>query len=433
VQIPQPVPESVDLKPLSAVLATLVDLGTVPATGPALAADAATVQQELAAEILERVPAFRVTANPDILPELAAHSGEHVAEIVRLLGGGTPGDLAFVSQHAQRRAEQRFPLEATLHAYRCGHKVIYNWIRRHAVAAEGVGESELGSAIADFSIEYTDLISTVVAADYVAHTRALAEAEGDRRSELFGVLLGGFDESDGRVARLLRRAGYLEQRQSYCVALARSVDAREMEKPTRARRMADAVGNVLSRLPGRQLVGVRDDRVVAIISDTRRLSGWTAPQTRLADRVYPELLRIGPAALIGMSTDVPSTSHIPKALAEAEVALDFATVSERVVRYSSIPVRQMVLRQARDALQASLPAWVDELLAADNAAGGTLVATLRAYADADMNVLRAAKALAVHANTVYGRLQKIVDLTGLDARGYGALTELLLATDCRQA
>jgi len=178
---------------------------------------------------------------------------------------------------------------------------------------------------------------------------------------------------------------------------------------------------------------VRDDRVVAIISDTRRLSGWTAPQTRLADRVYPELLRIGPAALIGMSTDVPSTSHIPKALAEAEVALDFATVSERVVRYSSIPVRQMVLRQARDALQASLPAWVDELLAADNAAGGTLVATLRAYADADMNVLRAAKALAVHANTVYGRLQKIVDLTGLDARGYGALTELLLATDCRQA
>lgn len=432
-QFLQPVPESTDLQPLRAVLATLEGMGVVPATGAALAADVGAVHRELGAEILERIPAFRATGNPDILPELAGHSGEHVAEIVRLLGGGAPGDLAFVRRHAQRRAEQRFPLEATLHAYRCGHKILYNWIRRHAVSAPDVDESQIGSAIADFSIEYTDLISTVVAADYVAHTRTLAAAEGDRRSELLGVLLGGFDESDGRVARLLRRAGYLEQRQSYCIALARSVDAREMEKPSRARRMSDAITNVLSRLPGRQLVGVRDDRVVAIVSDTRRLSGWTAPQTRLADRVYEELLRIGPAALIGMSTDVPSTSHIPKALAEAEVALDFATVGERVVRYSSIPVRQMVLRQARDALQASLPAWVDALLAADRDAGGALVATLRAYADADMNVLRAAKALSVHANTVYGRLQKIADLTGLDARRYDALTELLLATDCRRA
>jgi len=56
---------------------------------------------------------------------------------------------------------------------------------------------------------------------------------------------------------------------------------------------------------------------------------------------------------------------------------------------------------------------------------------LDAYANADMNVLKAAESLGVHSNTVYGRLQKIADLTGHDARSFNSLSELLLATACR--
>ncbi|HEX5789468.1 MAG TPA: helix-turn-helix domain-containing protein [Woeseiaceae bacterium] len=416
---------------LEAVIERLRAMGAVPALGRRLEADRAAAQAELRKTIVEQIPAFSETRNPEILPELAAHSARHVDEIARLLSGHPPGNFDFVAENARRRAEQRFPLEATLHAYRCGLRSMSTWMRANAPAGDGIDERQLADAAADFAIEYTDAISNLLTAEYVAQARQLAEAEGDRRTELMNILLGGYDESDGRVARILRRAGYLEQRQSYCVALAQPADAREMENPARARRLADAVAGALRRLVGRQLVGVRDAHVVAIVSDTRRLSGWTAPQTRLADRIYPELMRIGPAAVIGMSTDVPSTAHIPKAHGQAQVALDFAHAGDRVVRYAAIPVRQMVLRHARESVQPALPAWSDALARADAAANGALVATLRAYAAADMNVLGAAKALAVHANTVYGRLQRVEEITGHDARGYAALTELLLAIDCR--
>ncbi len=425
-------PEAAKQSSLDAVISRLRAMGVVPALGRHLDAERSTVEAELRDTILTQIPAFTESGNPEILPDLAEHASRHVGEIARLLAGGAPGDFAFVAENARRRAEQRFPLEATLHAYRCGLRSMSGWMRANAVAAAGVDEREVNDAAADFAIEYTDTISNLLTAEYVTRTRQLAEAEGDRRGELLNILLGGYDESDGRVARILRRAGYLEQRQSYCIALAQSAAPKEMDNPARVRRMTEALAGVLARLPGRQLVAVREELVVAIVSDTRRLSGWTAPQTRLADRVYPALLKLGPSVVIGMSADVPSTSHIPKAYAEAQVALDFAHVARRVVRYSEIPVRQMMLRQAREGLQSSLPGWVDVLLAADRKAGGALIATLRGYADADMNVLRAAKALRVHANTVYARLQKVLDLTGHDAREFNALSELLLAADCRK-
>ena len=81
-----------------------------------------------------------------------------------------------------------------------------------------------------------------------------------------------------------------------------------------------------------------------------------------------------------------------------------------------------------------LPAWTDAFLAANDKTGGIFVATLIAYAAADMNVLKAAAQLSVHPNTIYARPERIFDLTGLDARAYHGLTEMLIVADCgRQA
>ena len=70
------------------------------------------------------------------------------------------------------------------------------------------------------------------------------------------------------------------------------------------------------------------------------------------------------------------------------------------------------------------------MIAADENAGGALIATLRAYAQANMNVLKAAEALLVHPNTIYSRMQRIQDITQLDARSFHALGELLIIADC---
>jgi hypothetical protein len=423
--------KSPDFSALYSSIASLVELKIVPAVGQAMQVGTSVIQRNLYESIVDEVSAYTESGNPDVLPELDKHLAHHIAEVCRLLAGGRPGDLAFVRAHAHRRAEQKFPLDALLHAYRCVHKALARWIRDAALenAPESAHVRRVVAAVTDFTIEYTGAIGTLSTSEYVLHTRALAEAEGDQRTELLNLLLSGYDESDSRAAQLLRRGGYLEQRQSFVVAVARSVNPREMENTARAQRMAEALAHALANSPIRTLVGIRDDLVIGVLSGTRRQSGWTAPQSLLADRVCPALRTVGPAALIGMSNDAPSTSHIPRALREAKLALDFASVGERVMQYAHIPFRHMLVRVARDQVQSAMPGWLESFLVADRKARGALRKTLETYADNDMNVLRTAKAMALHPNTIYARLQRIDDATGKNALSYHALTELLLATE----
>jgi PucR C-terminal helix-turn-helix domain/GGDEF-like domain len=408
----------------------LAGIGIVPAAAEPLRNSAHDMSGALRAAVLAEVPAFSNSGNPDVLPELALHVGEHIDEILRLFAGGETGKFDFVRTHAHRRAEQRFPLEAILHAYRCGHRILSRGMRDAALAAGCSSQETAVSMVADFAIEYTDIVSSIVTAEYVDHTRALAEAEGDRRSELFNLLLNGYDESDGRVARLLKRAGYLEQRQAYCIVVIQPVNAAEMESPARAQRIANALSEALVTTPVRVLVGTRNNAVVAVISARRRQSGWTPAQADLAERIQPMLLLLGPAVLIGVSADHPSTSFVPKALQEAMIALDLASVENRVVQFAQLPIRGLLVHRGTEYVRSTPPKWVATLIDADATAGGALITTLRAVANADMNVQKAARTLGKHPNTIYTRMEKIRELTGLDGQRYHDLTELLLGVDC---
>lgn len=415
---------------LGQVLALLTQTGVIPRAAAALDRSMQEAGSALREAVPVEIPAFSASGNPEILPEFNRHAGEHVQEIRRLFGGGEVGDFAFVRTHAHHRAEQRFPLEATLHAYRCGHRILSHWLRHAAIESGPANLEKAVSAVADFAIEYTNTISTITTSEYVAHTRRLAEAEGDLRTELLNILLSGFDESDGRVARLLKRAGYLEQRQSYCVVVAQSVNASEMENHARAQRIASAISDAVAATSIRTLAGIRNNLVTAVLSDRRRQSGWTAPQADLAERIHPILLVLGPAVLVGISADHPSTSFLPRALHEATIALDFASVSKGVVQFSELPIRDLLVHRGTDYVRSTPPAWAAVLASADAKASGALMQTLRAVADADMNVQKAARILRKHPNTVYTRIERIRDMTGLDGQRYHDLTELLLAADC---
>lgn len=423
---------SPEFRLLAASLEPLRGAGVVPAAGEALRAGRAAALLHLVDMTIAEVSAFTETGNPEVLPELRDHLDLHLEAVCHLLTDDLSGDIDFVRSHAARRAEQKFPLDAMLQSYRCLHRMLSVWIRDAALEAanDDAHVRRVVAAVTDFTIEYTGAVGTLATSAYVNQTRRLAEAEGDRRTALLNTLLDGYDESDQYAARLLRRSGYLEQRQSYCVAVARSVNPKEMESMARAQRMADAIGQALDGTPVRAIVGSRDLHVIVVMSATRRLSGWTAAQSLLADRIYPHLRKVGTAALIGLSNDAPSTSHIPRALSEARFALDYANVAMRVMRASDIPFQQMLVSKARGGIQSALPAWIDAFTAADRKARGRLFATLRAYADCDMNVLKTAKSLDIHPNTIYARMQRIDDITGLNALSYHSLTELLLAIEC---
>lgn len=423
---------NVDTSKIDRTLRSLRDSGVVPAVAAHLIADRRVFVEQLQRTIETEVDAYQHSGNPDIVPQLGEHLNAHASEICRLLAGERTDALSFVVAHAQRCAEQKFPLDAVLQAVGCLHKALSHWIRDAALhcADDTAHVRQVVADVMDFTIEYCGATSTAMTAEYVAHTRMLAETESDQRSALLFHLLSGYDESDTTARRLLRRGGYLEQRQSYCVAVARSVDPREMENTARATRMADAVGLAVRNLPIRCLMGIRDNLVTVVLSARQRQSGWTAPQQLLADRVYPALRTIGTAALIGLSGDVPSTSHIPDALREAKLSLDYASVGDRVVRYTAIPLQQMLIRLAGEKLPTSRPDWLLRFLAANKKGRGALGRTLTAYADADMNVLQAAKALGVHPNTMYSRFNKIESVCGKSALRYRSLSELLLALEC---
>ena len=390
----------------------------------------ATLARRASEAVAEAIPAYRMPANREASADLESHVGLHISELSRLLAGATLRDLEFVRAHARERASQRFPIEASLQAYRSLIPILSRSLGEVLVARGRRDRAVALAALAEVVAQYASAVSIVFAASYAAHATHFAEAEGDRRAELLGILVGGFNEADTRVARLLRQAGYLAQRLRFCVAVAQATDPLEMENTARAQRMADALVECVAPLSVRVLVGVRNNLVTAVFSDIRRVSGWTALQPSIAERVRERLLGLGPSVLVGLSGEQASPAQIPLGLQEATVALEFASVSERVMAFSSLSIRRLLIHRGVESAQSALPTWFAALREANAKSQGELVKTLRALADADMNVQGAARAMQLHANTVYGRLQRIEELTGLNAQRYHDLTNLLLAVDC---
>ena len=419
-----------DTDSLSAALQRLRGAGALPGAADSL--DRAAMIVDTREQTLASVDAYSSSRNPEILPELDTHLNRHADTIERMLREGRPPGLDFVMEHAQLRAAQKFPLDAVLKTFRSLNRVLAERLREAAIAAasEDAELRQVVAASAAVAIEYTGLAASRATTEYVAETRRLSEAEGDRRSELLTLLLEGYDESDARAAALLRRSGYLAQRQTYCVAVVRAVNPAEMENVARVQRIEDSLKDVLRRTPVRALVGTRDNLVVAVLSATQRLSGYTRPHTVVSELVMTPLRTLGNAVLVGLSNDVPSTSHIRNALGEAEQALDFANLAKRVVQAGTIPFADILVRVARGSARSSLPGWVPALLEADRR--GKLAATLAEYANQDMNAQKTGKALGIHANTVYARFEKISSLTGQDPLSFRGLNELLLALDVAQ-
>ena len=93
-------------------------------------------------------------------------------------------------------------------------------------------------------------------------------------------------------------------------------------------------------------------------------------------------------------------------------------------------MRSLLVHAGGEYVRSTAPGWVAALIDGDAKAGGALTRTLAALADADLNVQKAGRLLEVHPNTVYARIERIRDLTGLDGRRCRDLVELALALEC---
>jgi hypothetical protein len=377
------------------------------------------------------ISAFSDSSNPQILPLLKRHMTDIAADTARLLGGEPMQALKFTARFAARAAEENFPLEPILRSYRVCTRELMRTLPAALAVAGKRDDVRLIDAINAFVLEYLDAVGITAAEHHIDRSRLLADVASDQRSELLSILLGGYDESDRRVSRILRDAGYLDRRLSFCVILAQSIDPAEMHNPARARRLADYIDRLLAKLPGKRLVDLHRNKVTVVFAQRPRQSGWSKPQAPLSRRLAQELLKIGTAVRIGVSNDVSSTGQLPAAYQQASLAFDLSSIGKRVVRFDEIPLLSLLQYFAGDDFTRVLPPWTEAFHAADDRARGQLARTLQVFAQENMNLLQTAKQLRIHPNTVYARFDRIAAVSGLEPRSFRDLSALLIVIASR--
>lgn len=410
---------------LAALLKQLQPLREQPQILEQLNQTASAASAAVQTAIGEQVTAFAESGNPELLPEMLQHVADHTHEAIRLISTGRVGDLEFVRSNAIRRCEQGFPLEAVLHAYRCGLRHYGDWLR--AAVSQAQDAHNLQLRMADFVLEYSNLVSTVAATSYAQAMQSRIQLETDQRQMLLRLLIAGHDEADQRLNALLRRHGLLRQRLQFCVIAADATESGELRHPARAQRLMDDVIAALNEPGWNQISGLHEGLAVFVITHQHRLSGWSQPSEPLSQQIQKRLSQIPPFVLAGISPEVTATSHLRQAWTQANQALGLANRRRRILRFADIDLQDWILEQAGDALQAIMPPWAETLWQLDQKNRGRIRKSLRHYAEHDMNMQRCAQALGAHANTLYARFARVRDATGKDPQKFNDLNNLLLA------
>ncbi|MFD4401321.1 PucR family transcriptional regulator [Nocardia sp. NPDC058499] len=180
----------------------------------------------------------------------------------------------------------------------------------------------------------------------------------------------------------------------------------------------------------RTLAVVRDTDIVAVAGLGRATAGALCTRLR---RTRDTLLAEGITTAFGISTVITGIEQLPRGRQEAHTALDLLPDSGGVLALPELtPFRYLVL-SSDDTARSLVDPRIARALADDQAKGGVLAETIRAFIAADTNLREAADALRIHHNTAKYRLRRIQQLTGRNIRTVTDLVELLVALELRQA
>lgn len=148
------------------------------------------VARRMAEVAWSEVPEYGTEISEDRRAEMVRHADLTLRLLSEVVRAGVPfdsADLGFVRENAVIRAEQGFPLEAILHAYRFGQRVI----------------ADFDLALAGPAIDLLNAISTALTEAYVRRRHELeTDRERDRADLLDALLAGGAQMS--QAERIMR-------------------------------------------------------------------------------------------------------------------------------------------------------------------------------------------------------------------------------------
>ncbi|MCF6524411.1 CdaR family transcriptional regulator [Streptomyces sp. JJ36] len=342
-----------------------------------------------------------------------------------------PEDLVFSRAAAMRRARAGFPLEDWINAFRVGRQVFWDAVLECAGPSEAAREAAL-SLVAPI-MRYVDYAGSHAAQAYVEFQQhVVADADRERR-DLLEQLLAGAAPGRGPLHAAAQAYGIGAQAPMMVVTGACVGGSRHTGEDAAAESgyaTSAAVSSAGAR-GGRTLVVVRHGEIVAVPV----LRTGMEPEDVCArfETVQRSLARDGTVLALGVSTVAHGVAELPRAYQEARSALDLVppgggmTALPRMSSFDYLALRADGI--ARQLVDPRITALLDE----DDRRGGVLGRTVRAFADADMNLRVAAARLRVHHNTAHYRLRRIEERAGRNPRRIADLMELLVALALREA
>jgi sugar diacid utilization regulator len=379
-----------------------------------------TVDAAVAAMRAE-IPSYGERDDPAFLESLRAHIGANFEAMLQSLEQQRPltrEDLMFVRPAATQRSRAGLPLRDFMHAFRIGHRHIWEALLA-AVDDEETREAALGTV--GPVIDYINLASTHAAEVYV-EVEQLLHAHGERvRRDLLEDLLGGRQPEPGPRLEAAREAGLTADANHVVVAALACV---EPDDEYSLRSACGAIGRACAGAGLAPLVVVRRNEIVAVaVADRRPLSAIAdslrEAQAKLTDHGLP--------LAVGVSTVQSGLDRVAGAYLEACAARERLGPRGGVLSLPSLSAFEYVTEIGGDTAERLVAPAVREFVEQDLAGDGVLCGTLLEYVAADMNTKAAAARLFVHVNTARYRLDRIAERTGCDLRRVEDVLELVIA------
>jgi sugar diacid utilization regulator len=331
----------------------------------------------------------------------------------------TQDDLVFGRSAASRRARAGLALADYLSAFRVGRRVLWEAVVDCA-ADTPVGHEATLSLVMPL-MRYTDLASANAANAYIEYQQyVVADADRERR-DLLEHLLAGELPQPGPLLAAAQRYGIEEETRMLVAVAVPAQDPPDAATP-------DAASAAITRVGLREattLVVVRQAEIVAVpsLGPDAEATELCARIERLQDRLRKELVPLA----IGISTVASGVAELPRAYLEARAALECVAADGGVAALPRLTPFDYLARRAEDTARRLVDPRLRTFLDEDRARGGVLVATIRAFAEADLNLRVAAERLQVHPNTAQYRLGRIEERSGRSPRHIADLVDLLVA------
>ncbi|MFF4255391.1 PucR family transcriptional regulator [Streptomyces sp. NPDC001663] len=339
-----------------------------------------------------------------------------------------PEDLVFSRAAAMRRARAGFALEDWISAFRVGRQVL--WDELLDCAGTSAEAQQAALSLVTPLMRYVDYASTHAAQAYVEYEQhVVADADRERR-DLLDQLLAGVAPTRGPLLAAAQAYGIGPRSPMMAVVAVCVGDTRTGDLTSAEHGYATSASiGIAGPWAGRTLVVVRHGEVVAV--PVVRTGMDAEDICAHFEAVQQRLAREGTMLSMGISTVAGGAGELPRAYEGARAALDLVPSGGGVAALPRLSPFDYLALRADDLARQLVDPRVRALLEEDRRRGDTLAATIRAFAEADLNLRLAADRLRVHHNTAHYRLRRIEERTGRNPRRIADLLELLVALAIR--